>query len=112
MIKQGKNKYYNRSHISEKNFRALIRCFVRDFNALEASKVTGISHRTCKAIYAKLRVHITKLCIDERADSGAFELDGSCFGSSIRGKRGRGAAVKTPVFSLLKRNGRGRVSIV
>ena len=74
--------------------------------------MTGISHRTCKAIYAKLRVHITKFCIDERADSGAFELDESFFGSHIRGKRRRSAAVKTPVFSLFKRNGRVRVSIV
>ena len=32
----------------------------------------------------------------------------SCFGAKIiRGKRGRGAVEKTPVFGLLKRDGKG-----
>ena len=44
---------------------------------------------------------------------GEFELDESYFGAKrIRGKRGRGAAGKTPVFGLLKRNGKVHVEIV
>lgn len=113
MIYQGKNKYYKRSHISEKKFRELIRCFGHDFNALEASKVTGLSHRSCKIIYAKLRIHIAKFCSDDEPASGEFELDESYFGAKrIRGRRGRGAAGKTPVFGLLKRDGKVHVSIV
>jgi len=39
-----------------------------------------------------------------------IECDESYFGAKrIRGKRGRGAAGKTPVFGLLKRNGKGYV---
>ena len=75
MRKQGKNKYYNRSHISEKKFRELVRCFANDFNALEASKITHISHRSCKIIYAKLRSHIARFCMDNRPAMGEFELD-------------------------------------
>ena len=113
MRKQGKNKYYKRSHISEKKFRELVRCFGHDFNALEASKMTNISHRSCKVIYAKLRIHIAKFCSDTDPQSGEFELDESYFGAKrIRGKRGRGAAGKTPVFGLLKRSGKVHVSIV
>lgn len=42
----------------------------------------------------------------ESTFSGEIELDESYFGAKrIRGKRGRGAAGKTPVFGVLKRNG-------
>ena len=45
--------------------------------------------------------------------SGEFELDESYFGAKrVRGKRGRGAAGKTPVFGLLKRDGNVYVEIV
>ena len=43
----------------------------------------------------------------------SHELDESYFGAKrIRGKRGRGAAGKTPVFGLLKRDGNVYVQIV
>ena len=112
-MKARKNKYYNRSHISEGKFRQLLKCFAMDLNALEASKISGISHRSCKVIYAKLRLHIVKFCINNSADVGEFELDESYFGARrVRGKRGRGAAGKTPVFGLLKRDGKVYVEVV
>jgi len=112
-MKQVKNKYYKRSHISEGKFRHLLKCFALDLNAYEASDLTGISYRSCKVIYAKLRLHIAKFCIDNPAQSGEFELDESYFGAKrVRGKRGRGAAGKTPVFGLLKRDGNVYVQIV
>lgn len=112
-MKQQKNKYYRRSHISEAKFRQLVRCFALDLNAYEASELTGISHRSCKVIYTKLRLHIAKFCIDDPAQSGEFALDESYFGAKrIRGKRGRGAAGKTPVFGLLKRDGNVYVQVV
>ncbi len=44
---------------------------------------------------------------------GEFELDESYFGAKrVRGKRGRGAAGKTPVFGVLKREGKVFVRIV
>jgi transposase len=43
---------------------------------------------------------------------GVFELDESTFGAKrMRGKRSRGAAGKTPVFGLLKREGKAVVSM-
>ena len=45
--------------------------------------------------------------------SGEIEVDESYFGARrVRGKRGRGAAGKTPVFGLLKRGGKVVVRIV
>jgi transposase-like protein len=44
---------------------------------------------------------------------GGFEVDESYFGSRrVRGKRGRGAAGKTPVFGQLKRGGNVFASVV
>ena len=42
---------------------------------------------------------------DELFD-GKVELDESYFGGVRKGKRGRGAAGKTAVFGILKRNGK------
>ena len=45
--------------------------------------------------------------------NGEIKIDESYFGAKrIRGKRGRGASGKTPVFGLLKRNGKVYTQIV
>jgi len=112
-MKHHKNKYYYRSHISEGKFRQLLKCFALDLNAYETSKLTNISHRSCKVIHAKLRLHIATFCMDHPAETGEFELDESYFGARrVRGKKGRGAAGKTPVFGVLKRDGKVYVQIV
>ncbi len=112
-MKPIKNKYYRRSHISEAKFRHLLRCFALDLNARETSRITRISHRSCTVIYTKLRLHIAKFCIDNLVQAGEFELDESYFGARrVRGKRGSGAAGKTPVFSLLKRDENVCVEVV
>ena len=43
---------------------------------------------------------------DEGLLEGEIEVDESYFGGTRKGKRGRGAAGKVPVFGLLKRNGK------
>jgi len=43
-----------------------------------------------------------ELAISQAPSLGEFELDESYFGAKrVRGKRGRGAAGKTPVFGIL-----------
>jgi len=44
--------------------------------------------------------------------SGEIEVDESYFGDARKGKRGRGAAGKIPVFGLLKRGGRVYTKII
>ena len=110
---KAKNKYYQRSHISEAKFRQLLKCFSMDLNAYETSQLVNISYKAIKKIYFKLRVHIITILKENDPIKGEFELDESYFGAKrIRGKRGRGAAGKTPVFGLLKREGNVYVQIV
>ena len=44
--------------------------------------------------------------------AGEIEVDESYIGSARKGKRGRGAAGKTPVFGLLKRGGKVYTKII
>ena len=108
-----KNKYYNHSHISEAKFKSFLKCFALDLNAYETSKITHISYKICKKLYHKLRVYIYNNLLEEDTSKGTFECDESYFGPKrVRGKKGRGAMGKTPVFGILKRDGKVFVQIV
>ena len=112
-MNQLKNKYCKHSHISELKFRQFLRCFSLDLAASETHKITGISHYTCKILYQRLRRYIVYFFLSSDWEEGEFECDESYFGPRrVRGKRGRGAAGKTPVFGILKRGGEVYVEIV
>ena len=108
------NKYIKHSHISEKKFREILKYFCFDETANKTSIYTKISRNTINKIYDKIRQKIFLAHIRQEEKSfGEFELDESYFGAKrIRGKRGRGAAGKTPVFGVLKRDGKVYVEIV
>lgn len=103
---------YNR--LIKYRIKKIIECFSMDLTATETSQLLSINRNTINKYYNCLREKILKYSLSEQVrDSGEFELDESYFGSKrIRGKRGRGAAGKTPVFGLLKRDGKVFVSIV
>jgi transposase-like protein len=102
----GKNKYYVRSHISEKLFRKLLGAFALDLTATQAAAVTGLSVRSVNTIYLKLRRKIARWSEAMSPLAGEVEVDESYFGPRrVRGKRGRGASGKTIVFGIFKRNG-------
>ena len=107
------NKYINRSHISEKKFREILKYFSYDEPANKTAIYTKISRNTINKIYDKIRRRLLDISVGIKKESGEFELDESYFGAKrIRGKRGRGAAGKTPVFGLLKRDGKLHIEIV
>ena len=109
-----KNKYYNHAHISERDFRNLLKEFARDSTAKETSERIHISRLTVTKIYHLLRERIFILAQKEaRIMHGDIEIDESYLGPKrIRGKRGRGAGHKIPVFGLLKRDSAIYVEIV
>ncbi|MDH3324690.1 MAG: IS1595 family transposase [Candidatus Peregrinibacteria bacterium] len=108
-----KNCYQKKSHLSGYKFREIIKYFCEDFSATTTSNLTGISRNTINRIYKLLRVRIVKISLAESPELGEFELDESYFGAKrVRGKRGRGAAGKTPVFGILKRDGKVFVNVV
>jgi transposase-like protein len=100
-----KNKYRKRSRISERKFRQVLSYFSADLPALTAAKLAGLNYRTVHGIYTLLRARVVALALQEaRPMLGQIEVDESYFGARrVRGKRGRGAAGKTPVIGLHKR---------
>ncbi|MDR1553375.1 MAG: IS1595 family transposase [Prevotellaceae bacterium] len=108
------NKYIFRSHISEKKFRDILRLFCVDVDATKTSAHTGVSRICVNRLFDKIRERIAEECEKISCfDTGEIELDESYFGAKrVRGKRGRGAYGKTPVFGMLKRNGNVYTQIV
>ena len=72
-----------------------------------AAQTTGVNRHTATLFYHKLRELIAaKLEAEAPFSVGEVEVDESYFGGVRKGKRGRGAAGKVPVFGLLKRSGK------
>ena len=108
-----KNKYFYRSRISEAKFREIVRHFAMDINASKTALLCGVNRNTVNSIYSKIRLKIIEYTLTSIQDYGEFEVDESYFGARrVRGKRGRGAAGKTPVFGLLKRDGKVWVNVI
>ena len=105
------------SKISSEKIREILKLFLGDFTATQTSELLEISRNTINRYYAIFREEIVRISIEESSkfwkEFWEFEIDESYFGARrVRWKRGRWAAGKTPVFGLLKRDGRVFVSIV
>lgn len=114
-LKNNKNKYIKNSHISESQFRSILKEFCLDSSATETSKRLGMNRNTVNRIYVLLQERIYELSKQHRLEkvSGDIEVDESYFGARrVRGKRGRGAHGKIPVFGLLKRDGVVYVEVI
>ena len=111
---QRRNRYYQRSRISEYRFRLLIRYFALDLSASDVAELTGLTHKTVNTIFLKIRRRMVEDCARQSPfNNGEVEVDESYFGARrVRGKRGRGASGKTIVFGLLKRDGKVYTEIV
>lgn len=108
-----KNKYVIRSKISEQKFREILRYFALDIEASKIAKLTGISRLTVNKYLHAIRERLAEHCEETNNIKGEIEVDESYFGSRrVRGKKGRGAYKKTPVFGLLKRNGKVYTKII
>lgn len=101
------NRYYQRSKISERKFRQIVRYLAMDFTASDVAQLTGLTRKTVTVIFLRIRQRVAAEC--ERASPYSdceVEVDESYFGARrVRGKRGRGASGKTIVFGIFKRNG-------
>jgi transposase len=109
-----RNCYFKRSKLTESKFRAILRLFCLDLTASDCGRLTGISVRSINDIYLRLRERLAYECERRRPfKGGEVEIDESYFGPRrVRGKRGRGAAKKTIVFGIFKRDGRVYTEIV
>ncbi|MCB9789787.1 IS1595 family transposase [Candidatus Nomurabacteria bacterium] len=108
-----KNKYLNRAHISEPKFREILKYFSEDETASKTAKYSGVNRNTVNRLFQLMRQRIVEISLASTPELGEFEVDESYFGARrVRGKRGRGAAGKTPVFGILKRDGKMFVNVV
>ena len=89
----------------------LLEHFVAGTTGRAAAELVGVQANTSIKFYHRLRQLIaSKLPSYEL--SGEVEADESYFGGRRKGKRGRGAAGKVPVFGLLKRKGKVYTAII
>ena len=108
-----KNKYCNRSHISETKFRLILQCFAKDFDSYSIAEISGVSRQSIQKYFEKLRRRILEWVANEKLFSGEVEVDESYFGARrVRGKRGRGAGKKVLVLGILKRGGNVYTQII
>ena len=92
----------------------LVKYFVGGATARSAALLTGVNRHTATLFFRKLREVIAQR-LDEEAPEllgGEVEIDESYCGGRRKGKRGRGAGGKVPVFGLLKRGGKVHAVII
>ena len=77
------------------------------------AELSGVSRVSINKLLLKIRWRLAHLCEQASPFCGEIEVDESYFGARrVRGKRGRGAAGKTIVFGLLKRQNNVYTEIV
>ena len=108
-----KNKYLERSKVSEAKYRRVLRLFCRDLSAVQIAELSGLERKTVNRLLMDLRVRIAGHCEAASPLSGEVEIDESYFGPRrVRGKKRRGAGKKIVVFGAVKRSGKVCTQIV
>src|ERR1700722_14630356 len=92
--------------LTEKQQDRLAEFFVAGVTARTAADLLGVNRKTAAYFYHRLRQIIAQEVDRGFPLAGQIEVDESYFGGHRKGKRGRGAAGKVPVFGLLKRGGK------
>ena len=91
-----------KSRLSKYKQGRLVEHFVAGTTARTAASLCGVNRKTAALYFLRLRKIIAYELEAETADmlSGEIEVDESYFGGKRKGKRGRGAAGKIPVFGI------------
>ncbi|QQS40035.1 MAG: IS1595 family transposase [Acidobacteriota bacterium] len=106
-------KRFKRARISDRKIREILRLFAVDLTATQIAALTRLNRNTVNRYLKLIREAIAAFCKSESPFSGEVELDECYFGPKrIPGKHGRGAARKTLVFGIYKRNGSVYTEIV
>lgn len=90
----------------------IIKLFELELSARKMSQQLDLSYPTILKALNVIRLAILYNGQSDDLLDGEIELDEAYFGGRRKGKRGRGAANKTPVFGILERNGLVKVEVV
>jgi len=103
-----------KSRLSRAKQHKLIEHFVAGTTARCAADLLNVNRKTAAYYFHRLREIIVLKLTEDVTEflSGEIEVDESYFGGVRKGKRGRGAAGKVPVFGLLKRGGKVYTKII
>ena len=101
-----------KSRLSESKQQRLIELFISGSTARTAAALIDVNKNTAAYYFHRLRQLVYQAVEDETLFSGEIEVDESYFGGKRKGKRGRGAAGKIPVFGILKRGGKVYTKII
>jgi transposase len=89
-----------------------VKLFELEVSARKISQQNGLSYPTVLKACHTIRLSILAQNKDyHELMHGEVEMDESYFGGKRKGKRGRGAAGKVPVFGILERDGVVRVDV-
>lgn len=106
-------RWINRLNISFKKWLWIIKLFELEVSARKISQQVQLSYPTVLKAVTLIRISIVANAQGgQDLLNGEIELDESYFGGKRKGKRGRGAAGKVPVFGILERNGTVMVEVV
>jgi transposase len=90
----------------------LLKLFELEVSARKAARQLGLSYPTVLKGFQVVRQALAAQDRDFPLLRGEVEADEAYFGGRRKGKRGRGAAGKVPVFGILERAGQVRVEVV
>jgi transposase len=106
-------RWIGKLNISSKNWLWIIKLFELEVSARKASLQMRISYPTVLKAFPIIRMAITAPSTDgDLLLQGEIEADETYFGGRRKGKRGRAAFGKIPVFGILERKGGVKVEVL
>ena len=106
-------RWINSGRLTALQWLWIIKLFELEVSVRKMALQLGLSYRSVYAAVTAIRMAILSHAEDAKSLlGGEIELDEAYFGGRRKGKRGRGAAGKVPVFGILERDGQVHVSVV
>jgi transposase len=106
-------RWINSGRLTALQWLWIIKLFELEVSVRKMALQLGLSYRSVYGAVNAMRMAILSHAEDAKSLlGGEIELDEAYFGGRRKGKRGRGAAGKVPVFGILEREGQVHVSVV
>jgi transposase len=105
-------RWINQGNLTAGQWLRLVKLFELELSVRKIAQQLRLSYNAAYKAVHTIRAAILAHPTDDVSLSGEVEVDESYFGGKRKGKRGRGAAGKVPVFGILEREGRVFVEVL